>query len=262
MALRVRNLASGSSGNATLIEARGGGHTTRVLVDCGLRITELSRRLQSCGLALEDLDGLFITHEHSDHASHAASLVARLPLKVWMSEGTRRACEANTWSWRSKQLTVVRDGDALPLAELSLFPFTVPHDAREPLQLRCTDGDRVLGIVTDLGHPSRHVQQSLQGCHALLIEANHDPDMLQRSRYPAFLKQRIRGELGHLSNAQAAELLGAVLHPGLHTVIASHLSERNNLPQHAQSALAGVLGCSAEDVMVADPSEGTDWIEV
>ncbi len=262
MALRVRNLASGSSGNATLIECRGGHHTTRVLVDCGLSLSELRRRLQQCALDLDDLDGLFITHEHSDHAAHASRLIERQPLKVWMSDGTRRACQAHEWMWREDQLLIVKDGDSLTLGELNLLPFTVPHDAREPLQLRCTDGDRVLGIVTDLGHPSRHVQQSLEGCHALLLETNHDPDMLQRSTYPAFLKQRISGELGHLSNAQAAELLSAVHHDGLHTVIASHLSERNNQPAHAQAALAGVLDCKPKDVLIADPSTGTDWINV
>jgi phosphoribosyl 1,2-cyclic phosphodiesterase len=262
MALRVRSLASGSSGNATLVEASGTLHTTRVLVDCGLRPAELARRLQQAGLEIADLDALFITHEHSDHVGHARTLAQRHRLPLWMSEGTRRACEAHAWELAPDQLGLARDGEPLVLGELCLHPFTVPHDAREPLQLRFTDGNRQLGLVTDLGHASRHVVDSLQGCHALFLETNHEPEWVRRSSYPEFLKRRILGDQGHLSNAQAADLLGQLQHSGLHTVIAAHLSERNNQPEQARQALAPVLGCAPEEVRVADPVEGTDWIAV
>lgn len=262
MALRLRNLASGSGGNATLLEARSGVHTTRVLVDCGLRPAELERRLQRCDLGIADLDALFITHEHSDHVGHARTLAERHGLMLWMSEGTRRACEAHQWSVSPTQIGTARDGQVLEIGELQLLPFTVPHDAREPLQLRCTDGNRTLGLVTDLGHASRHVVASLQQCHALFLETNHEPAWVQRSSYPEFLKRRILSDQGHLSNDQAAQLLQALMHPGLNTVIAAHLSERNNQPDQARQALAPVLGCKPEDVRVADPAEGSDWIDV
>jgi phosphoribosyl 1,2-cyclic phosphodiesterase len=262
MALRLRNLASGSSGNATLVESRSRLHTTRLLVDCGVRPSELERRLQRCGLGIGDLDAIFITHEHSDHVGHARTVAERHGLALWMSEGTRRACEAHTWALAPDQLGVARDGEPLDIGELRLHPFTVPHDAREPLQLRCTDGNRSLGIVTDLGHASRHVVESLQQCHALLLETNHEPDWVRRSSYPEFLKRRILSDQGHLSNAQAAELLQQLQHPGLSTVIAAHLSERNNQPEQARQALAPVLGCAAADVLVADPMGGTDWMTV
>jgi phosphoribosyl 1,2-cyclic phosphodiesterase len=116
--------------------------------------------------------------------------------------------------------------------------------------------------VTDLGHVSRHVIESLQHCHVLFLETNHEPEWVQRSAYPEFLKRRILGDLGHLSNAQAAELLTSVHHAGLHTVIAAHLSERNNHPEQARAALAQVLGCQQQDVSVADPTDGTDWFTV
>jgi phosphoribosyl 1,2-cyclic phosphodiesterase len=262
MSLRIRNLASGSAGNATLVEARGSLHTTRLLIDCGVRPAELERRLQRCDLSLTDLDAVFITHEHSDHVGHARTLVERHAIPLWMSDGTRRACEAHTWALQPDQLHLARDGDPVVIQDLCLRPFTVPHDAREPLQLRCTDGDRVLGVVTDLGHVSRHVVESLQACHALFLETNHEPERVRQSSYPEFLKRRILGDQGHLSNAQAADLLSQVLHPKLRTVIAAHLSERNNAPGEARAALSGVLGCAAQEVPVADQTQGSDWFDV
>lgn len=259
MPLRIRNLASGSAGNATLVEVQGSLHTTRLLIDCGVRPAELERRLQRSGLSIADLDAVFITHEHSDHVGHARTLAERHQVPLWMSDGTRRACEAHDWALTSTQLQLARDGEPIQIQDLCLHPFTVPHDAREPLQLRCTDGDRTLGVVTDLGHVSRHVIESLQHCHVLFLETNHEPEWVQRSSYPEFLKRRILGDLGHLSNAQAAELLAGVHHSGLHTVIAAHLSERNNHPEQARAALAQVLGCQPKDVSVADPADGSDW---
>ena len=262
MSLRIRNLASGSAGNATLVEARGTLHTTRLLIDCGMRPAELERRLQRCDLGLSDLDAVFITHEHSDHVGHARTLVERHGLALWMSDGTRRACDAHGWHLQPGQLRLARDGEPVVIQDLCLHPFTVPHDACEPLQLRCTDGVRVVGVITDLGHVSRHVVEALQACHVLFLEANHEPDWVQRSSYPEFLKRRILGDQGHLSNAQSADLLRQVMHPNLRTVIAAHLSERNNAPEQAQAALSGVLGCALQDIPVADQAEGCGWFDV
>jgi len=142
---------------------------------------------------------------------------------------------------------------------LQITPFTVPHDAREPLQLRCTDGSHHLGILTDLGHGSAHVVQALQHCHALLLECNHDRELLAHSAYPPFLKKRIAGPQGHLSNEESAALAKALVHPQLNLIVAAHLSERNNRPELAQDLLAQATGCSANDIPVADPVNGTPW---
>ena len=260
--LRFKNLGSGSAGNATLVEARDGLQVSRLLIDCGLRVPELRRRLEAIDLQLTDLQGLFVTHEHSDHVGHARRFAQETGLPLWMSEGTRLACQADEWKLAPDQLRVARDSVTIALGALELLPFTVPHDAREPLQLRCTDGDRHLGVLTDLGHASTHVVSALQNCHALLLETNHDPDLLQASAYPAFLKKRVAGPWGHLSNGAAAESLARIKHHDLNHVLAAHLSERNNTPDLARASLSHALGCASSEIDVADPIKGSAWIKV
>jgi phosphoribosyl 1,2-cyclic phosphodiesterase len=184
--LRFRNLGSGSSGNATLVEARSGSAVTRILVDCGLGIRILERRLAIAGLGTGDIDALFITHEHSDHVGCAHTLALRERIPVWMSHGTWSAQGGRDYDGL---LNTAEHGAAFEVGPLQVHPFAVPHDAREPLQLTCTDGDRRLGVLTDLGHVPAEVLQHLSGCHALLLECNHDPDLLEASAYPFFLKQ-------------------------------------------------------------------------
>jgi phosphoribosyl 1,2-cyclic phosphodiesterase len=260
--LRYANLASGSGGNATLIEASSGATTTRLLVDCGLRLRELERRLTALGTSLDALDAVFITHEHSDHVGHARTILQNSSAQLCISHGTWLACDAASWGLATDRVHWMHDAHPFALGDLELHPFTVPHDAREPLQLRCTDGEAQLGVVTDLGHASEHVVSQLQGCHALMLETNHDPDLLARSAYPPFLKSRILGRLGHLSNAHAAQLLEQVWHPGLRHVLAAHLSERNNTPEMALSALQQVMGNRPVALEVASPDANSDWYAV
>lgn len=252
--LRFRSLGSGSSGNATVIES-GGASPVRVLVDCGLGIRVLSQRLAQAGLCPEDLDAIFITHEHGDHVGCAPKLAERHRIPIWMSEGTWMGCGAPELG---DLLHISRDGDTIDLGRLALHPFAVPHDAREPLQLRCTDGQTHLGVLTDLGHVPEAVLTRLQGCSSLLLECNHDLDLLEQSPYPYFLKRRVGGELGHLSNAQAALMAGA-LKTTLRCVLAAHLSRQNNRPDLASAALQQVLGQGTQ-IMVADPITGSPWI--
>lgn len=255
--MRFRSLGSGSTGNATVVEATSGSTTTRLLVDCGFGIRQLERRLALAGLGLADLDGAFITHEHADHTGCVQQLALRVGLPVWMSEGTHAAMGAVDFGgW----LRLARDEQAIELGALCVRPFTVPHDAREPLQLTCGDGASTLGILTDLGHITGHVAEHLRHCSALLLECNHDPGLVAQSSYPAFLKDRITGRLGHLANEQAAELLQRVQHGALRQVVAAHLSVQNNRPALARQALADALGCGGDDIVVAGADEGTDWL--
>ena len=255
--LRFCNLASGSAGNATLVEASDGLSRTLVLIDCGLGWRQLAAALARCALTPDDIDAVFITHEHGDHVGSAPRLATRHRAALWTSAGTAEAMRAAGYEGPAQ---IARDGQLLSIGALQIRPFTVPHDAREPLQLRCSDGDRVLGIATDLGHATAHVMGSLHQCHALLLESNHDPDMLAASRYPEFLKRRVAGDLGHLSNAAAAALAARLNHSRLGHVLAGHLSERNNLPELAAAALAPALNRSLSDVLLADAAMGSDWL--
>jgi phosphoribosyl 1,2-cyclic phosphodiesterase len=254
--LRFRSLGSGSTGNATLVEAASGPQTTRLLVDCGLGQKHLEARLAAAGLAPGDINALFITHEHADHIGCARAWALRWRIPVWMSQGTHTAIGAPDFDGL---LRLARDSQAIEVDELQLMPFTVPHDAREPLQLVCSDGAVRLGILTDLGHASAYVLQRLAGCHALLLECNHDPDLLAAGSYPPFLKRRVGGLWGHLANDAAAQIAQAVHHSGLRHVVAAHLSEQNNRPELARSALAQALGCADADIAVADAAGTGGW---
>lgn len=275
--LRYKNLSSGSTGNATLVEVSSK-HSTkpnRVLVDCGMRLSRLLELLSVAEVLPSDIDAIFITHEHSDHIGCVTQLASRYNIPVWASSGTHAALQDIQLKLRAKQPThsqlvpgfealvrIASDMSIFEVGDLQIKPFTVPHDAREPLQLTCSDGDVKLGILTDLGHASRHVIDSIAGCNALLLESNHDEDMLSNSKYPAFLKARVGGDFGHLSNTQAADLLSAVMHDNLRHVSAAHLSQQNNHPSLAQSALADVIGCLPADIFAACPETGTPWMTV
>ncbi len=257
--MRWCSLGSGSSGNATLIEAGTGERLTRVLVDCGFTLRELARRLARRGVEMRTIDAVFVTHEHGDHVGCARALARRHGTPVWTSAGTWAALgDADA----PPSLRRARAGEPIDLGALVLHPFAVPHDAREPLQLTCDDGRRRLGVATDLGEPDAHVAARLLDCDALLLECNHDRDLLAHGPYPAFLKRRIGGGRGHLSNDQAADLLRRCAHRGLRHVVAAHLSATNNRADLAAAVLASALGGGATTVTVADAAAGCDWIEL
>ena len=258
--LRFTSLGSGSSGNATVVEAQphDGLRPTRLLVDCGFPPRQLAARLAARGLAFADIDAIFVTHEHSDHVGGVLALQRRHATAVWASAGT--------WARASAKLDpapacrIARDGEAIVIGCLTIRPFAVPHDAAEPLQLTCCDGQHRIGILTDIGEPTDAVIRALQGCDALLLETNHDPDLLAASAYPAWLKRRIAGHHGHLANTQSANLLDACRHSGLRHVVAAHLSRQNNRPEMALAALGAALGTAQTQLSVADAADGCPWV--
>jgi len=256
--IRFKSLGSGSTGNATVVQARSGfGAATHLLVDCGLGIRALDKRLGQAGMLAEQIDAIFITHEHADHIGCARSLAARERIPVYMSEGTWLGLGQPDFDGL---LRIACDSVDIEVGGLQVRPFTVPHDAREPLQLTCTDGTSRLGVLTDLGHATPHVIGHLSGCATLLLECNHDPEMLQAGPYPHFLKRRVGGDWGHLANEAAAAIAQAVLPHGLRRVVAAHLSEQNNKPELARAALESALG-EAVEIHVADGPTGSGWLE-
>jgi len=257
--LRFRSLGSGSTGNATLVEATSGGRVSRLLIDCGFALRHLDTRLAKAGLAAADIDAIFITHEHGDHIGCARALSRRERIPVWMSEGTWLATGGHDFEGR---LNLARDGADIEVGDLCIQPFTVPHDAREPLQLRCTDGARHLGILTDLGHATPHVLARLMGLDALLLEFNHDSGLLAGSSYPPFLKHRVGGNYGHLSNTAAADIARAVMHGGLRHVLAAHLSEQNNRPDIVRGVMAQALDANEQEMLTATAAEGSPWLDL
>lgn len=257
--MRFCSLGSGSGGNATLVEARSGTTTSRVLVDCGFSLRELEARLARIGLAASSIDAVFVTHEHGDHVGCALTLAKRHEIALWTSRGTWHAIGEPELPGL---LNFARDGVAIDIGDVRLLPYTVPHDAHEPLQACFTDGASKLGVLTDSGVSTPHVLANLQQCDALLLECNHDRDLLSKSRYPASLKARIGGRLGHLSNHVAASILHACMHTGLRHVVAAHLSEQNNSPALAGAALAASTGGTVDDIVVADPELGFGWLDL
>lgn len=252
--MRFASLASGSSGNALVVEA----DDTRVMLDCGLGAREVERRLARRGLAPADLAAIVLTHEHGDHADGALAFARRHGLPVWMTYGTWRALAADE-SVPSADVNVLDSHRTFAVGGLEVHPFPVPHDAREPVQFVFSDGGRRLGVLTDAGASTPHIEMMLSGCQALVLECNHDSGLLDRGPYPARLKERIRGGYGHLANEAAARLLAALDNRGLRHVVAAHLSQQNNAPGLARAALAGALGCAAGWIGVADQEDGFDW---
>jgi phosphoribosyl 1,2-cyclic phosphodiesterase len=248
--VRFASLGSGSQGNGLVVEAG----STRLLVDCGFSTDETERRLARLGLAPADLAGIFVTHEHGDHADGALPLARRHGLRVWMTHGTARALDAE-----AGDATIIDSHTPFGIGDLEAHPFPVPHDAREPVQLVVSEGAARLGILTDVGAPTRHIVAMLSGCAALVLECNHDAELLAAGPYPPWLKARIGGPLGHLGNAAAAEILAAIDRSRLQHLVAAHLSRTNNLPRLAAAALAGVLGCRTDEITVADQANGFDW---
>lgn len=249
--MRFAWLASGSRGNAALVEADG----RCVMLDCGLGLKDAEARLARLGRRPADIDAILVTHEHSDHIGGVARFAARHGIRVRTTAGTARGFRGGL----PPCFEPINPHEAFSCGSLEIQPLPVPHDANEPCQFVFSDGARRLAVLTDLGHVTAHVIEQLQGCDALAVECNHDPAMLAAGPYPGTLKQRVGGDRGHLSNDQAAALLAALDTASLQHLVALHLSEINNTPTLARAALAEALGCAPGEIAVADQRAGLDW---
>lgn len=254
--MRFASLGSGSAGNALVVESG----TTRVLLDCGFGLAETAARLARLGLAPGDLDAIVVTHEHEDHVGGVARFARRHELPVFLTHGTLTALDGARSS--IAEVNVIDSHATFAIGDVEVRPYPVPHDAREPAQFVFSDGEVRLGVLTDVGETTPHIVEMLSGLEALVIECNHDPDMLATGSYPPPLKRRVGGRLGHLANPAAAGLLAQLDCGRLQHVVAAHLSQRNNTPELARAAVAGALNCAPEWVVVATQERGFGWLEV
>jgi phosphoribosyl 1,2-cyclic phosphodiesterase len=250
--VRFASLGSGSRGNALLVEAG----STRLLIDAGFGPREMARRLGRLGLAAADIDAVLVTHEHSDHIGGVFACARRFDWAVLLTHGTLAACRDGSTDTR---ITIIDSHESFSVGDICVHPFPVPHDAREPVQFVLGDGARRLGVLTDAGHVTRHMVDMLDVCDALVLECNHDIQMLAKGSYPQALKRRIGGLWGHLDNAAAASLLSRIGHPRLRHVVAAHLSEENNSPALAQAALSAALDCDPDWIGIATQDDGFIW---
>lgn len=253
--MRFASLGSGSRGNCLLVESG----TTRILIDAGFGPRETTRRLERLGIGVADIDAILVTHEHSDHIGGAYACGGRFKWTVLMTAGT---CAASRHGAAERSVRLFDSHQAFDFGDFSVQPYPVPHDAREPVQFVLGDGAARLGVLTDAGHVTPHMVAMLDGCDALVLECNHDRDMLARGSYPQTLKRRIAGAQGHMDNDTASSLLERIDRTKLRHVIAAHLSEQNNTPELARDALCRPLKCSSDWIGVASQELGFDWREL
>lgn len=250
--MRFASLGSGSEGNGLLVEAG----ATRVLMDCGFGLADTVARLARLGVQASGLAGIVVTHEHGDHLGGVGRLARKHGLPVWLTAGTLAMAQ----DLDGVAVQVIDSHVAFAVDGLEIQPFPVPHDAREPVQYVFGDGERRLGVLTDAGCSTPHIEAMLAGVDALVLECNHDAMMLENGPYPVSLKRRVGGRFGHLENGQSAALLDKLKHDRLQCVMAAHVSRKNNTAALARGALARVLGCPDDDVRVACQTTGFDWI--
>jgi phosphoribosyl 1,2-cyclic phosphodiesterase len=251
MMMKITPLASGSSGNSFLVQANG----SSILVDAGLTCKQIVLRLESIGEDPESLDGIVVSHEHSDHIKGAGVLSRKFKLPVWMNRGTWN-CSSDRLG-KLHELEIFETGKIFEVAGFRIHPFSVPHDCQDPVGFRISRGTARLGIATDLGIATGLVTTLLTDLHVVVLESNHDPRMLRDGPYPWELKQRVRGRLGHLSNGDSANLLQRIVSDELQAVILAHMSETNNRPELALECASeslseflahrGVLICAEQD---------------
>lgn len=254
--MKFASLGSGSEGNALLVAA----DRTLVLMDCGFGLKDTLARLARLNVPAEQLSGIVVTHEHGDHISGVARLARKFNLPVWLTHGTLHS-RYQAFAGIA-YLHEIAPHQTFAIGAIEIVPYPVPHDAAEPVQFVFNDGVRRLGVLTDAGCSTAHIEQTLSGCHALVLECNHDTKMLMNGDYPHSLKQRVGGRFGHLSNQEAAGILSRLDTSRLQHLVAAHLSRKNNTAGLASQALSCALNCEASWVEVAAQREGFFWREI
>jgi len=253
--LRFTLLGSGSAGNCLVVNS---GIST-VLVDCGLSFQETKRRLLTRDVSLNEIDAILVTHEHGDHSGGVFTLAKKMDIPIWCTSGTSQATSAME---KANSVNEIIGFASFEVGALKIKPYPVPHDALEPSQFTLTDSQFKLGVLTDAGAVTAHMFENLRDCDALVLEFNHDENLLLKSSYPAALKNRIAGGFGHLSNTTAKDFLKKLINPRLKFVLAAHLSETNNSEYLVRGLLSEILDERKIAYAIANQNDGSDWIEI
>ena len=253
--MRFCSLGSGSKGNATLIECSG----TYILVDCGFSAKEFALRMDSIGVSPESLTAILVTHEHGDHIKGVGAVSRRWKVPVWMTHGTR--IKSKCGDIASLNLFHADNG-SFSINHIKVQPVAVPHDAREPCQYVFESDASRLGILTDLGCITPHIIHHYKELNALLLECNHDLDMLRKGPYPQSLQTRVRSNHGHLNNQQSVELLQQVTTDHLQSIVFAHISGQNNHPDLVMDTLVSGCGEGLPFKGVLKQDCASEWFDV
>lgn len=251
--MRFASLGSGSKGNSTIVESG----KTCILVDCGFSVKDTVRRLERLDKKPEDLNAILVTHEHSDHWKGVLPLASRYSINVFITYGCLIATGIRQEDYSF--LKIIDSHNSFDIDGISIKPIPVPHDAKEPVQYILSTQNHRFGILTDVGCITPFIEQQYLGCDGLLIEANHDLNLLQEGKYPSFLKQRVASQWGHLNNKQTANLISVIDQKTLKKLVIAHISQSNNHIDIVKQAIDEVIDGTFE-VIYADQEEGFDWL--
>lgn len=227
--MEIVSLRSGSRGNAALVFTQ----KTKILIDCGISGKNVEEALKSVDVSPEELDGIVITHEHNDHISGVGVMMRRYKIPVWGNALTWNAMRDKLGKFDDSLEKVFDTSDGFEIGDVGISPFSIPHDAADPVGYSFTNGGDKVSIATDIGELKKDLFQAVQNSKTVILEANHDVNMLLAGTYPMQLKRRIRGNLGHLSNDEAAKAAEFLVNLGVENILLGHLSEENNYPQLA-----------------------------
>ncbi len=251
--MRFSSIGSGSKGNSTIIEY----DDTVILVDCGFSLKETEKRLSISGLAPSKINAILVTHEHSDHIRGVSSLAKKYKIPVMATAGTSKFLRNSS----ALNLTCIDTQSDFHIENLTVTPVLVPHDAREPVQFIIRGGLLTFGILTDVGAITEHIIELYQCCDGLMIESNHDEDMLFNGSYPRSLKNRVGGNWGHLNNKQMLYFLKNIELEQLQELVIGHISENNNSVSLVKETISEISK-QLSSVSYATQNEGFDWIQL
>jgi len=256
--MRFCSLGSGSSGNSYVVQD----NDTTLLVDCGFGLNETVMRLDRYGIKPEELNAILLTHEHEDHIKGAFSFSNKHRIPIHLSHGTFKMCKKRINDNYDIDFNIIRSSQSFMINGIKVTPIPVPHDAREPFQFMIESNVKSIAIITDLGHITNHIIKMLKEINALVIEFNHDKNMLIDSDYPQSLKDRVSGIYGHLENMESIKLLKSINYEGINWIAAAHLSEKNNNEKLVKRLIADATLKGPESIKVIDQINGIDWLTV